>query len=191
MATVLPVKSSAIVADYPQMVIEQKAAAEAHVTGKVVSAEYTAGKGNIFQYVSYDVLVKEVEKGDFVSVGAIVSLNHNCDMASEMFKKTTKSECIENAPKVGDDADIYINKTDIICDQAPCPQYRQAVIYEDEIVNINNNLPSTDNDNMFFSFIVDNANVIAAVTVIVGAGVLAILHFGKSKCKKSTKKSKK
>ena len=134
----LPVGVSAIIADYDETVKVGQAKAEAHIFGEVVAVEKKTG-----QYVDYDVVVTEVERGAHIEVGQKIRMSHNCNAFSEMYFQVSEEECIANAPKVGDKVEVYMNwyeedSDEAYCGSAVCPAtgYRQAVIYEDKVLDI-------------------------------------------------------
>lgn len=158
-----PAQTLAIIADAEARIAEQKAEAEAHVLGTVISTKYFADEDRFTQYVDYKVKIKKVYRGEHVSVGSVFELRHDCNAASEMRFVVPKSDCITYSPKVGEGKEIYMNHTQIICDMALCPQYSQAVIYKDEIIN--NFVAAKDVGSVLLS----------SVTIYLGAGALSII----------------
>ena len=187
---VFPARSSAIIANYEEEVTRQKNDADVYVSGEIISSKYSASEDRRYQSIDYTVEVtKVIKSSDDIGLGTIISMSHDCNAASEMFFITPKSECLEHGRKVGDIIGIYMDIDEKQCDVAPCPQYRQAIIYRDAIIDIYQPYSS----NLFEeikNLIVNNGNVIAIPLVAVGFVVLGIFQSKKYISKKKTKKSK-
>lgn len=185
-----PARSSAIIADYEEAVTKQMAEADAQVIGKVLNTKYSASEDRRYQSIDYTVEVTKVVKGskDF-RVGSVISMSHDCNAYSEMFFITEKSECLEYAPKVGTTVGIYMDIDEKQCVVAPCPQYRQALIYEDEITDISfgNNYSNNLFENIKL-FIIDNSNEIVISVIAIGFGIFGFLQIKKNGLRKSKNK---
>lgn len=172
---------SAVIADYAETVAKQQSEAEIIVMGKVISTNYAPkDENNYDQTVNYELKVETIvsngDQGKQITIGTIIQMSHNCDMASEMHIPVTKSECVKSAPKVGDEKTVYMNYIGpIMCDVAPCPQYSQAVIYEDDIIDFGSKYPTTNNYTAVY---------VAAITLLaIATGAIIFVNLKKKNAK--------
>ncbi|MEI6054258.1 MAG: hypothetical protein WCQ49_02720 [Candidatus Saccharibacteria bacterium] len=153
---------SAIIADYVETVARQKDSAQIVVEGRVISSIYEKEYDHT---VVYKISVDRIIKGVGIENSNTIELRHNCSKASELSFPTTRAQCITDSPKIGDSKIVYFNYID--------SKYKQAVIYEDEIENVDKTKITTSNQ-----FLQSGIYIIigAATLAIVGAVVFIIIR---------------
>lgn len=173
-------QASAIIANYKEEVVGQQAEAVVVVTGKVISTKYIPkDENNFYQTVNYELQVQNIERNDNrgqIKVGTIIQMSHNCDMATEMHEPSTKSECTQFAPKVGNEETVYMDYSSRACSSMPCPQYYQAVIYEDDIIDYGSTQSITNNNYLIY--------IVAITIIVIACASVTAFYMIKKKVKK-------
>ncbi len=193
-------KSSAMLS--PEVYEKQRAEANAHVIGKIISYEIEDREDETKFYtgtIRYNVEVTETIKGG-VKPGAVITLSKSClifigsdsDSEPELQNTEDGADCLSTPISVGESQEIYMNEIfeldQVVCVQGPCPPikkqtYVQALRFGPKVEHID--FTNADED------YVDQSTqymIIAAVIgiIVIGVTIPIILAF-----RKNTKLNKK